>query len=424
MLQIRFAFRIIRFLRKTTKSIGNKMKINKKYLNTISTLYVLTLVTMQLLPATLFGQKPEKQISFANENKPHSYYVKQAELWWKEVQKDSLSEENWYNYFRACRNSQGSNDWKSDFINESPYLKFGPDIIELIKKNIPNTFTYYYLSYLDGGIGTDNGDNLLKAYKMNPRFEGIQSSVVSYAESSLNNELRKEANNDWFKTNNLSPQLLNYGYNVLMSMDSNAVLLTQNDNDTYPLWMLQDALGIRTDITVINIDFLLLENYRDKAFRSLNIPSMDFKTVSIDEYHLNWQKIVTHVLKNYAGKKPIYLGMTLFQHLYQNFADKLTVSGLTFKFSKKNINLMKFNKKLFEQVFLLDYLDHQFFNDGNQSNVDYQNLNYINLFKVLYDNYKAAKDNTNSQRIRSLSIKLAKRTDDPDYINTIKEAFK
>jgi len=155
----------------------------------IISILVLLLV---ISPGVIFGQKAERQISFARESKPHSYYVRQAELWWNEIQKDSSSEHNWYNYFRACRNAHGTADWRSDFINESPYLRTGDSIIVLIGKHIPNSFSFYYLSYLNQGIGTDNNQNLLKAYSMNPDFEGIHSSVISYAESALDTALRKK----------------------------------------------------------------------------------------------------------------------------------------------------------------------------------------------------------------------------------------
>ncbi|MCO5252127.1 MAG: hypothetical protein M9949_12025 [Candidatus Kapabacteria bacterium] len=385
---------------------------------------ILIIFIYLLTPSWTYGQNiPEQQVSFARESKPHAYYVEQAELWAKELKLDSLSENNWYNYFRACRNAHGTADWRSDFVNESPYLMEGGDVVRLMKQYIPQTFTYYYLSYLTQGIGTGNYDNLMKAYKMNPNFEGIHSSVISYAESSVDSTLRKKTNQEWYKTNYISNQLLNYNYNVLMSLDSNAILFTQHDNDTYPAWMLQDAMNIRSDVTVINIDFLLLDNYREFILNKLKVKALDLGEINIDEYRLNWEKVLTHILINYNENKPIYLGMTLFNHLYNDFEKQLYVSGLAFRYSTTKLDLAEKNRLLYQEIFMLDYIFYNFSTDPNQVNVNYQNTNYMSCFKTVYDIYKSENNLKEANKIKGLAILLADRISNPTFLARIKDEF-
>ena len=205
---------------------------------------------------------------------------------------------------------------------------------------------------------------------------------------------------EWYASGQYSPGVLNWNYNALMSVEDNGILFTNNENDTYPAFLLQYALGVRTDVTVLNIQLLENQKYRDMIAQSR--PLVIFPAgCALEEF-------ISRLLGASVLGMPAYFGIMSDKNLLRADQGKMYLTGLALKYSETsfdNIAVLRYN---FENRFRTDYLSLAMCPENQPETVARLNLNYVPALTLLHRHYTASGETAKASRMKELALRIAK----------------
>ncbi len=135
-----------------------------------------------------------------------------------------------------------------------------------------------------------------------------------------------------------------YAWNILQSADKDAILFTNGDNDTFPVWCLQEAYGIRKDVKVINLSLANTKWYIKQAQYDMGV-NLGWTEKEIDDlrpfriqdgtvFRIQDQVINAAITEN-LGKRPINFSITVGssarKYLGKSADSMLMLSGMSWR---------------------------------------------------------------------------------------------
>jgi len=336
--------------------------------------------------------RPETIPSKLLEVKTSSWYHEKFRDWMTYLTANPTDKAGWIECFKAAQYG-GMNQELSVLVNE-------------IENRFPASAEAYWVKAKVAGWTPEGVTFLQNALANRSKNEEMPDRVMLAEYLGAD---RAEASQRLHESKLVYPSLLNYSYNVLMSVGENGYLFIEGDNTTIPIWLLQDVMGVRQDVRVLNLNLLENAEYRQRKLSAFGLS-------------LSGADIAALPLENKQAE--FYYALTLPSGRFELIEDQLYVVGLTSLLSDREIDNYALLKENIETKFLLDYLTVDFNGEPKTATGKTLETNYIIPFFLLREYYEKTQNKAEAEAWRQKIKEIAGRSQLAARVNMLLENAK
>ena len=266
------------------------------------------------------------------------------------------------------------------------------------------SFDYHMMKVKAGNYDVKNHYHLLKANELNTSHPDLQKQLLAYFVITSDTLEMQSTLENQVKNNQIMPEFIDYGADLLHSSPMNSTLITHSFDDTYSVLFQQLNKEERKDVTIINLDFCQSKEYRESLLKK--------------GYQLNYKGTIdTKFLSDLVSMNPsknIALSMTLPKDYFLNQNQPLEICGLVF-IPSQDANVKTDNQLLWEKQLTKKVLVSE------TELANRLSKNYLPLLLELRQIYQSKNLWEKKREVDDWIAKIGKKTNVSDQLNKLKE---
>ncbi|MBI1836267.1 MAG: hypothetical protein HYR91_03270 [Flavobacteriia bacterium] len=282
------------------------------------------------------------------------------------------------------------------------------EVVQYLEENAPESFEYNFYKYVSGNYNLALNQYLFKAQEIQPNNPEVLSQLVAYYWLSEDKSNTLVNLNKLIANNKLSSESIVYAKDLLLSVPENGVLITHGFDDSYASMYLQLNENLRSDVKIINLDFLQSEKYKNDLTKlGFTLPAQK----NIDVTYL------TEFCKNNEFKK-IAISLTVPKEYFQTIQTNLFVVGLIFEFHSIPENNFYKNEFIWNSV-----LEKKLISSPSSEKAKQLSSNYLLMLFQLRDVYASKNEKKKVVEIDAIIDKIAVQCKKYEQVQKIKKKY-
>lgn len=282
------------------------------------------------------------------------------------------------------------------------------DAVGYFAKNAPESFEYHYFKYTAGNYDLSLVEHLESAERLRPDNADVHVQKAAY--HMIKNESIKALPyfSKLLNSGRLEKAVVTYAEDILLSAPENGTLITHGFDDSYGAWYVQQKKQKRKDVTLVSLDFMQSEEYRNTLKnKGYKIPSS--KVIDVDFF-------VDFCSMN--ADKGVSVSMTTPKEYLIPVKSKLFVVGLVFEYHNEDYNNFYKNDYLWNEE-----LNKGVVNNAGSEKAKQLSSNYLPMLLQLRKVYEQRGEMDKMKEVDEASDKVGVQCKKYDKVQKLKRAY-